>query len=47
MVTQTRAVLERYGNYREEVLADCGHSPHLEHPAEFRRLLLDHLGAAR
>ncbi|PZG10789.1 alpha/beta fold hydrolase [Nonomuraea aridisoli] len=43
MVTQTRAVLERYGRYREVVFADCGHSPHLEHPAEFQRLLADHL----
>ncbi|MEO3872569.1 alpha/beta hydrolase [Nonomuraea sp. B12E4] len=46
MVTQTRAVLERYGRYREAVLDDCGHSPHLEHPAEFRRLLTDHFGEA-
>jgi pimeloyl-ACP methyl ester carboxylesterase len=47
MVTQTRAVLERYGPYRETVLEDCGHSPHLEHPAEFGRLLADHLREAR
>ncbi|HEX4812699.1 MAG TPA: alpha/beta hydrolase [Nonomuraea sp.] len=44
MVTQTRAVLERYGPYREVVLDDCGHSPHLERPAEFIRLLAAHLG---
>ncbi|MFG2076656.1 alpha/beta fold hydrolase [Nonomuraea maritima] len=43
MVTQTRTVLERYGHYREVVLDDCGHSPHLEHPAEFQRLLADHV----
>jgi pimeloyl-ACP methyl ester carboxylesterase len=43
MVTQTRAVLERYGRYREVVLDDCGHSPHLEYPAEFQRLLAGHL----
>ncbi|MFI7618069.1 alpha/beta fold hydrolase [Nonomuraea terrae] len=43
MVTQTRTVLERYGRYREVVFADCGHSPHLEHPAEFQRVLADHL----
>ncbi|MDX3109374.1 alpha/beta fold hydrolase [Nonomuraea angiospora] len=46
MVTQTRAVLERYGPYREAVIDDCGHSPHLEHPEEFRRLLTAHLGEA-
>jgi len=43
MVTQTRAVLDRYGRYREEVLADCGHSPHLEHPDTFVSLLAGHL----
>ncbi|MBB5774753.1 alpha/beta fold hydrolase [Nonomuraea jabiensis] len=46
MVAQTRAVLERYGPYREAVIDDCGHSPHLEHPEEFRRLLTAHLGEA-
>lgn len=46
MVAQTRAVLDRYENYREVVLDDCGHSPHLEHPQEFQRLLLDHLRQA-
>ena len=38
MVTQTRTVLDRYrahgGRYREEVLAECGHSPHIEKHAE-------------
>jgi pimeloyl-ACP methyl ester carboxylesterase len=43
MVTQTRAALDRYGRYREVVIDDCGHSPHLEHPDAFRRLLADHL----
>ncbi|NMO53256.1 alpha/beta hydrolase [Actinoplanes sp. TBRC 11911] len=33
MIGQTRAVLERYGAYRELVLAGCGHSPHVERPA--------------
>ncbi|GAA3664895.1 alpha/beta hydrolase [Nonomuraea antimicrobica] len=46
MVAQTRAVLARYGAYREVVLDDCGHSPHLEHPAEFSRLLAEHLKGA-
>ncbi|MBM3691335.1 MAG: alpha/beta hydrolase [Actinobacteria bacterium] len=39
MVTQMRNVLNEYqakdGSYREVVLTDCGHSPHLEKPAEF------------
>ena len=39
MVGQIRAVLDRYqaagGKYTELVLANCGHSPHLEQPAEF------------
>jgi pimeloyl-ACP methyl ester carboxylesterase len=43
MVAQTRAVLDRYGRYREAVLDECGHSPHLERPADFQRLLADHL----
>lgn len=46
MVAQTRAMLERYGRHREAVLDDCGHSPHLEHPAEFDRLLSEHLREA-
>ncbi|WP_435825957.1 alpha/beta fold hydrolase [Micromonospora zamorensis] len=44
MVGQTRAVLERYaaagGAYHEVVLPGCGHSPHLERPAEFVAELL-------
>ena len=48
MVTQTRAVLDRYaaagGSYRELVLADVGHSPHVERPQEFVVALLEHLG---
>ncbi|MEH0936337.1 alpha/beta hydrolase [Micromonospora psammae] len=50
MVGQTRAVLERYaaagGAYREAVLPGCGHSPHLERPAEFVAELLALTGAA-
>ncbi|MBB2913427.1 pimeloyl-ACP methyl ester carboxylesterase [Streptosporangium becharense] len=42
MITQTRAALERYGSYTEVVL-DCGHSPHIERPAEFRAALTGHL----
>ncbi|MEV4543928.1 alpha/beta hydrolase [Micromonospora echinaurantiaca] len=44
MVGQTRAVLDRYaaagGSYREVPLPGCGHSPHLERPAEFVAELL-------
>jgi pimeloyl-ACP methyl ester carboxylesterase len=38
-------VLEEYedagGSYRELVFAECGHSPHLEHPAEFVEALVE------
>lgn len=47
MVSQIRAVLDAYeahgGTYREEVIPDCGHTPHVEKPEEFRRLLFDFL----
>ncbi|HYO36116.1 MAG TPA: alpha/beta hydrolase [Geodermatophilus sp.] len=47
MVTQTRAVLDRYaasgGAYREVVLPGVGHSPHVERPEEFLAALLEHL----
>ncbi len=47
MVTQTRAVLDRYaaagGRYHEAVFADVGHSPHVERPAEFATALAEHL----
>lgn len=50
MLGQLRAVLDRYvangGAYREEVMADCGHSPHIEHQAEFVALLREFLGAS-
>ncbi len=50
MVRQTRAVLERYraagGEATEVVLDGVGHSPHLERPEEFRRVLLDFLSSA-
>jgi len=45
MVGQTRAVLQRYarsgGSYREIVYENCGHSPHIERPAEFAAELLE------
>ena len=47
MVAQTRSVLDRYaatgGAYREVVLPDVGHSPHVERPQEFVVALLEHL----
>ena len=43
MVGQMRAMLDRYraagGRYEEHLLADCGHSPHLERPDEFLALV--------
>jgi pimeloyl-ACP methyl ester carboxylesterase len=43
MVSQIRAVLDAYeargGRYSEEVITDCGHTPHVEKPEEFQRLL--------
>ncbi len=35
MVGQTRAPLELYGDHREVVMADTGHSPYIEKPQEF------------
>jgi len=50
MIGQMRAVLETYrghgGRYREEVLAGCGHSPHIEQPEAFRALVFAFLRAA-
>ena len=49
MVAQTRALLERYrevgGAYEEVVIADCGHSPHIEKAAEFRARFFAFLAA--
>ena len=48
MVTQTRAVLDRYaaagGEYREVALPEAGHAPHLDEAAAFDRELAAHLG---
>lgn len=47
MVAQIHAVLDAYaangGRYQEEVIPDCGHSPHIEKPDEFRRALFSFL----
>jgi pimeloyl-ACP methyl ester carboxylesterase len=51
MLAQLRAVLDRYaghgGRYREEVLANCGHSPHIEQLAACSALLTEFWHAAR
>jgi pimeloyl-ACP methyl ester carboxylesterase len=43
MVSQLRAVLDAFeargGRYREQVIPDCGHTPHVEKPEQFQRLL--------
>jgi pimeloyl-ACP methyl ester carboxylesterase len=48
MVSQMRAVLEKYkangGAYTEVVVADAGHSPHIEKPETFMAALVKHLG---
>jgi pimeloyl-ACP methyl ester carboxylesterase len=48
MVGQTRNVLERYaavgGAYREVVLQNCAHSPHVEHPQRWVGEFLGHIG---
>jgi pimeloyl-ACP methyl ester carboxylesterase len=47
MVSQIRALFDEYasggGSYREEVFADCGHTPHIEKPDAFRRVLIEFL----
>lgn len=49
MVTQTRAVLDRYadaGGHVREVVLDAGHSPHVETPGDFVDALTSVLGGA-
>jgi pimeloyl-ACP methyl ester carboxylesterase len=50
MVSQMRAVLDHYatrgGHYTEVVIADCGHSPHIEKAEEFRTAFLAFLAGA-
>jgi pimeloyl-ACP methyl ester carboxylesterase len=49
MISQTRAVLEAYqahgGAYQEVVLAECGHTPFIEHPDAFNTAFHAHLAA--
>jgi len=44
MVSQLRTLLERAGNYREVILENCGHSPHIEHPQRFLEEVRGFLG---
>jgi pimeloyl-ACP methyl ester carboxylesterase len=50
MLAQTRAVLDGYaaagGHYREAVIADSGHGPHLDQPERFLAELSDQLSRA-
>src|ERR1700749_1283859 len=50
MLAQTRTVLDGYaaagGRYREVVIADSGHGPHLDQPEKFLAALGQHLGGA-
>jgi pimeloyl-ACP methyl ester carboxylesterase len=50
MLAQTRAVLEDYvaagGRYRETVIENSGHGPHLDQPGQFRAALASHLADA-
>jgi pimeloyl-ACP methyl ester carboxylesterase len=50
MVAQTRALLDGYaaagGRYRETVIADSGHGPHLDQAEQFRAALAEHLAGA-
>ncbi|XXF78389.1 alpha/beta hydrolase [Myxococcaceae bacterium GXIMD 01537] len=47
MIAQTRKLFERYaangGRFQEVVLQDTGHSPHVEKPQEFERLVFPFL----
>ena len=40
---RARGVQPERGSYREEVIEDCGHSPHIEKPEEFRQTLFGFL----
>ncbi|HEY6493998.1 MAG TPA: alpha/beta hydrolase [Trebonia sp.] len=50
MVAQTRALLDGYaaagGRYREAVIEDSGHGPHLDQAATFMATLTEHLAQA-
>lgn len=49
MISQTRRVLESYkdngGKYYEEVIKDTAHSPHVEKPEEFLKILISFINS--
>ncbi len=49
-MTQTRDLLDRYaasgGRYRETVIKDSGHGPHLDQSERFMAALAQHLAQA-
>jgi pimeloyl-ACP methyl ester carboxylesterase len=51
MISQIRYVLNQYqangGQYQEVVFDNCGHTPYIEKPEEFNRLLHKHLEASK
>ena len=51
MLAQTRALLDGYaaagGRYREAVIPDSGHGPHLDQPEQFLAALSAHLAQAK
>ena len=51
MVAQTRALLDGYaaagGRYREAVIEDSGHGPHVDQPERFLSALSEHLAQAQ
>jgi pimeloyl-ACP methyl ester carboxylesterase len=50
MLAQTRALLDGYaaagGRYREAVIEDSGHGPHIDQPERFLAILSEHLARA-
>jgi pimeloyl-ACP methyl ester carboxylesterase len=50
MLAQTRGLLDGYaaagGRYREVVIQDSGHGPHVDQPKRFLAALLEHLARA-
>jgi pimeloyl-ACP methyl ester carboxylesterase len=50
MLAQTRALLDGYaaagGRYREAVIEDSGHGPHIDQPERFLAALAEHLASA-
>jgi pimeloyl-ACP methyl ester carboxylesterase len=45
MVSQTRTVLQHYGNFSEHVIEGTGHSPQIEKPEVTDPLFHQHLRA--